>query len=147
MGLRVIDISTKNKRGFTLLEVIISIATLSLISLFILQMFMASSDLNNRAKNTDAALTKAITEIEKIKGGQRPAPGTTFVYYDEKWLPTNGSGGAAFVQEIFVSPDSAGSLLYVINSKVWDYGGGEKTLLLSELQAKKYFPNETEAAR
>jgi len=57
----------KNQDGFTLLEVIISIAALSVLSVFILQMFVTSSNANMRAQDIDIAVTKALAAIEPFK--------------------------------------------------------------------------------
>jgi prepilin-type N-terminal cleavage/methylation domain-containing protein len=57
----------KTEKGFSLLEVIISIATLSIISGFILQMFIVSSQLNHRAKDLDIGASLAINSIERFK--------------------------------------------------------------------------------
>lgn len=55
------------KKGFSLLEIIISIAFLAFLSGFILQMFLVSSDLNQKAKNLDKASTIAMNYIELFK--------------------------------------------------------------------------------
>ena len=57
----------KNQDGFTLLEVIISIAVLSILSVFILQMFISSATANQRAQNIDVAAGKAIAVVEQFK--------------------------------------------------------------------------------
>ena len=138
-------IRRKKKNGFTLLEVIISVATLSVISLFIVQMFMASSNLNNRARNSDAALAVAITEIERIKGGTGPWTGSDIKYYDNDWnIMDESSDNAFFILEMFVNPDISLPGLYAINTQVWELTSGEKDYLLSSLTTKKYFPIHAE---
>lgn len=57
----------KNQRGFSLLEVILSIATVSILSIFILRMFMVSSTANLKAKNMDIASNYATSFIEEFK--------------------------------------------------------------------------------
>lgn len=55
------------KKGFSLLEIIISIAFLASLSGFILQMFLVSNDLNQKAKDLDKASTIAMNYIELFK--------------------------------------------------------------------------------
>lgn len=163
----------KNNRGFTLLEVIISIAMLSLMSLFILQMFLASSNLNDRAKDTDVAINHAITEIENLKKHtslldyiQNDAFGNTaeyegmitiWKYFDNEWnlmeLSESIPNGAKYYLKININPDEAeplqkGSItygkLYTIQVDVTDISTGENGLTLTSLKTKKYFPKSYE---
>ena len=57
----------KNQDGFTLMEVVISIAALSILSVFILQMFITSANANARAQNIDIASAKAMSVMERFK--------------------------------------------------------------------------------
>ncbi len=57
----------KNNNGFTLTETLISIAALALMSGFILQMFMVSSNANTKAQNIDKASSEALCMIETLK--------------------------------------------------------------------------------
>ena len=56
-----------NNEGFTLLEVILSIAIVAILSGFILQMFIVAADANTKAQNIDIASAKAANVIEQIK--------------------------------------------------------------------------------
>lgn len=56
-----------NNKGFTLLEAILSIATLAMLSGFILQMFIVASSANVKAQNLDKASVEAMNIIENIK--------------------------------------------------------------------------------
>lgn len=78
----------KNDDGFTLLEVVISIAVLSIISGFILQMFIVSANANNTAKDMDLAreLSKAI--IENVKASDS---------YDEAMELYNLKDGGSYI--------------------------------------------------
>jgi hypothetical protein len=121
-----------------LLEVVISVATLSLISIFILQMFLSSSNLNGRARNADNALAVAITEIDRIKSGNEVSVGTSVIYYDKKWQALAAVGGnARFFMGVSVTGASG---LYAIETKVWEMKTGEPDYLLASLDAKKYIP-------
>jgi|GEM_PF-1210818 len=57
----------KNQDGFTLMEVVISIAALSVLSVFILQMFITSANANARAQNIDIASANAMSIMERFK--------------------------------------------------------------------------------
>jgi len=57
----------RNQDGFTLMEVVISIAALSILSVFILQMFITSANANARAQNIDMASAKAMSIMERFK--------------------------------------------------------------------------------
>lgn len=54
----------KKKKGFSLAEVIISIATLAFVSGFILQMFIVSEKVNKKALDLDVATSMATNSIE-----------------------------------------------------------------------------------
>ena len=56
----------KNQDGFTLLEVVISIAVLSILSVFILQLFISSANANVKAQNMDIATSKAMTMVDRF---------------------------------------------------------------------------------
>lgn len=57
----------KKNKGFTLIEVVISIAIISIVGLSVMQMFTTSSKVNRKAKEIDEANLKATSIIEKIK--------------------------------------------------------------------------------
>lgn len=56
----------KNKKGFTLVEVIISIAALGIICAVLLRLFVLSSHTNDAAKDTQQAELLATSVIESI---------------------------------------------------------------------------------
>ena len=58
----------KNKKGFTLVEVLISVVMLSVISGFILQIFIVSANANERAREMDYGKEQAKYAIELLKG-------------------------------------------------------------------------------
>ncbi|MDR3239371.1 MAG: prepilin-type N-terminal cleavage/methylation domain-containing protein [Clostridiales bacterium] len=60
-----------NQKGFSLLEVIISIATIAVISGFILQMFIVSARLNQRARDLDMGASLAVNAVETVKKASR----------------------------------------------------------------------------
>ena len=80
-------------RGFTLLEVVISIAALSLIGGFVLQMFLVSSQANEKAQNMDISSSKAQNCIESwLNDGHAP----DVVFYDSSWFELKNQAGARF---------------------------------------------------
>jgi prepilin-type N-terminal cleavage/methylation domain-containing protein len=59
-----------NENGFSILEVIISIAALALISSFVLEMFIVSAKINQNAEELDRAARTAANIIEQFHGGR-----------------------------------------------------------------------------
>ena len=102
--------ATQDSRGFTLVEVVIAIFALALISGFILQMFIVSSKINQKAQDIDGATMQAISIIETFKGQQEAfdlarspmfdgahsvlesSTLTLTHYYDLHWKPLNSLG-------------------------------------------------------
>lgn len=164
---------TKNNDGFTLLEIVISIAALSFISIFILQMFMASSNLNERAKNTDIAVNLAISEIENFKKysclsdylaandlgniSENSRTITIRLYYDKGWntmgLSETVPENAGYYLAMDINPDETApprkesakyGKLYTVQVDVADVSSGENSSSLASFRAKKYFPKSFE---
>jgi len=140
----------KVRKGFTLLEMVISIAALSLLGVFIVQMFMASANLNSRAKDADKALTLAITEIDALKSSHRPPePGGSvfFSYFDKDWTKVeSGSGRAKFQLALSIFPSGSVPGLYEIVAAIEDVHLADGSVELVSINAKKYFPQERGAA-
>ena len=82
----------KNQDGFTLLEVVISVAVLSILSVFILQLFIASANANKRAQNIDIASSKAQAVIEEFKTLDETEAYAQTQWYDGRWQETEGEG-------------------------------------------------------
>lgn len=57
-----------SEHGFTLIEVIMSIAILSIVSVIVLRLFVTSHELNEESRTTDLAGNAAVNVIESIKG-------------------------------------------------------------------------------
>ncbi|HAS74911.1 MAG TPA: hypothetical protein DCS67_12270 [Clostridiales bacterium UBA8960] len=97
--------SPKKNKGVSLVEIILSIAILSLLSVYVIQMFILSKTLNNQAKNLDKSvyLSESIFElIEKDPTLEELAKRSWFVhaemideesgsktmlYFDSDWNP------------------------------------------------------------
>lgn len=57
----------KNNKGFTLVEVIISIAVLSVLCVIFLQLFVKASDISDRAHELDESVTLTNSTMEIVK--------------------------------------------------------------------------------
>jgi len=75
----------KNEDGFSFLEVILSIGIMSVLSIFILQMFMTGSQVNLRAGNAEQALHIAAGALEELKAFGEPNEfmNTEFIVYTQ----------------------------------------------------------------
>lgn len=62
----------KSEKGFTLIEIILSILILSIISGVVIQLYIAAKDLSDRAKETDLAIITAGNAIELLKHSDHP---------------------------------------------------------------------------
>jgi prepilin-type N-terminal cleavage/methylation domain-containing protein len=150
-----------SQHGFTLLEAIISIAILSFISVFILQIFMSSSGLNKTVRDTDFALAKAVTEIDLFKM-HKSIDGyiinsddaltltdkniSVIRSYGREWelLESGGEESFRLVANISLSSGNAAGeagSLYDIEVRVYNHSLREDKQLLVTLGTKKYFYN------
>jgi prepilin-type N-terminal cleavage/methylation domain-containing protein len=126
-----LPVKIKNEKGFTLVEVMISILALTLLSGFILEMFLVASGVNQQAQDMDAGSTRAMNIIESFKqcaapfdldhdpllaGAFSDISGQELrlsLYYDAQWNPVQTPSvpeevppGARFNMEVRVSPYS-----------------------------------------
>ena len=116
----------KNQKGFTLIEVILSIGVLALLSGFILQFFLASNRLNDRSGQVDQANVLAVTVMEAFKAQPVPAIGADtdpllalsqpegegiVAWYDADWQPAAQGNTAAFVLYAQLSAQSERSTM------------------------------------
>ncbi len=113
--------SVKMQKGFTLMEIVLSVAIIAIISLFILQFFVVSSNANKKAQNTDTASSKAQEAIELLKSVgydeifeqklfehakiidfKDSLDDEIILYYDKNWkyMPYSETSSAAFVMRI-----------------------------------------------
>lgn len=149
---------TKNNNGFTLLEVIISVAALSVMSVFVLQMFMSSATLNARARDADIAMTVAMQEIENLKTYSSLSEYladdsdtlTVSLYYDKDWnlMAGEAPADAKYCSKMDLNPDERASqdggvqrgTLYTVAVDVAELSAGENGRTLASIRTKKYFP-------
>lgn len=73
----------KNKKGFTLVEVIISIAVLGIVSGVVLKLFVLSNDLSNKVGTEDLASAYASNAIEICKASDSPKQAFKAPFFNE----------------------------------------------------------------
>ena len=116
----------KNK-GFTLIEVILSIAFLSVVSVVILQLFITSQNINASAQIKDMASLMATNAIEEIKASKTLEAGEQHTYFDESWQPVTTLAQSAYALLVTVTKDNQYATLYYIHIEVLTL---EKTVLI-----------------
>ena len=123
-------------KGFSLFEVIVSIIVLSIISGFILQMFIVSSELNQKAKDLDFLSLKAISAIELLKSADFIEEGIIREYYDKDNMK--------FLLEIKISNSAKGldGNMYDIEAYVFVLSGENEKDELISFNTKKYFTGD-----
>ncbi len=86
--------------GFTLIEVIMSIAILSIVSAVVLQLFITSMGLNNKSRTIDVAGVYAANAIENLKAltldEARVIKQDHEWLYDSDWQLINNNKSAQF---------------------------------------------------
>lgn len=70
----------KKTDGFTLIEMIISLAILVVVGGFVLQLFITAGNTAQKAYDLDKAVSHAVTAVEAFKGGSEP-----FALLNEAW--------------------------------------------------------------
>lgn len=92
------------RRGFTLVELVISVCVMAIISVYMLQFFIGAKDLNRKAEDLDASVYLSTAVIESIKAnvwetspelqafglplaGSDPEGLEWTAYYDAAWSP------------------------------------------------------------
>ena len=60
--------AASNKNGFTLIEMLIAVAVLSLLGLVVIQVFITASSLNHKAADMDRAVAVSTAVVERLKG-------------------------------------------------------------------------------
>lgn len=92
----------QNSKGFSLVEVVLSLAVLVLLAPLALQAFSLSARLNQKSSDLDLATGLAIAYIEDFKAAPlaflppHGEKGTERHYFDASWQPLTDAEGAAF---------------------------------------------------
>ena len=133
-----------NIKGFTLVELIISVGTLALLGVLILIFFMSSSDLSLRTEELDYSVYHTNNIIESIKLNrweENPLKNFKIIdisndntilssLYDKNWNPTNEENEALFRTNIILKEESENSEKSLYNLRV------------QVVRLKKYFRSE-----
>lgn len=156
----------KQKRGFTLVEIIVSIGVLAIVSVFVLRMFVQSENTQAKARDADFAVIEVGTAMERVKALTSPDAATAAfgatgdggvlsaaIYYDRDRAPAASADGAQYAMEIVFTEDrvtDAGALWGVSVKMVrlspyivvggWDMEQADSTVIY-EVSSSKYFPS------
>ena len=114
---------TNNKKGFSLIEVVVAIGMIAVISGFILQLFITAKSINQKSNDLNESILLSTNIIEIFKSGDTPADllkhpmaqyaltsgeGDAFsftMYYDNQWnLLKNQHAETAFNLKAEVMP-------------------------------------------
>ncbi|MBP7402707.1 MAG: prepilin-type N-terminal cleavage/methylation domain-containing protein [Clostridia bacterium] len=145
------------KRGFTLAEIVASIALIAVVGVFLVQMFAASDTLSAKARSLDCAVTVCASVADRWKSGTEPdgfdripeiagsiEGGTNWRYLpvDRRMVPC-AEAEAAYMMELVLTDDGDG--VYNLQIRVVEADNGWNTELpaenhvLHELQVSRYF--------
>lgn len=139
---------TQNKEhGFTLIEVILSIAILSIVSVVVLRLFVVSNDLNESSKIVDYASLMAVNHIEELKSYQElDAYLATHPFIDNQEDTLSGSliydtnfdlnQNGAYQLDIILTSNATTPSLYTVNISATDLA---KEKALVSYTTKHYF--------
>lgn len=108
------------KNGFTLVEVIISVAVLCLVCGIILRLFVSADDLRQRNLDTEKAQVMVLNKMEQLKLADEPLPKdilsepdydgvfTLVEYYDSNWYGVQLWDNPVYILEINIKPSEEG---------------------------------------
>lgn len=97
MNKNTIEIIKKNKRnqsfrkklkgnqGFTLVEMILAVGILALLSILVLQLFLTSTNMSQKAYDLDQAVLASKSAVENFKNHPTPSSRDVMTYYDKDW--------------------------------------------------------------
>lgn len=135
----------KNEKGFTLVEIIISIAFFCIICAVALRLFVLSETLNEKMQNRETASLMAINLIEVAKAAERPDEiDYSFsqtkksnermlygAYYDKEWALVKREENPVFYMEMSILPPD--------NQIIAKTGFGPKAIGVSKIVSGLYF--------
>ncbi len=111
----------RTSNGFTLVEIIFSIAFLSIVSVVILQLFLTSNDLSQKAQTQNLATLYAANTIEAAKATLMAETNLTQIkYYNDIWQEVTTKDRAQYTVTLSVNPDENLKRLLHLNVKVID---------------------------
>lgn len=105
----------------TLLELIISIGVFAIISVFLLEMFLAANSMQQQAKDEGKAITRAETVAETLKGANSQEQTFSQLSMQEAWgTMQQTKDGIYQIVDVTSSPDENKTKLYVTHfDKNW----------------------------
>lgn len=118
----------KSDKGFTLIEIIFSVAFLCIVSVIALRLFATSYEIENRTDLIDMATLHMVNEIESIKGLESLIEDHLIVekYYDKMWKPLSDKTDAYYSVSVVVDKNSKYDRgLYDIEASVMDLVANE----------------------
>ncbi|MBI9015536.1 MAG: type II secretion system protein [Clostridiales bacterium] len=113
----------KNDKGFTLIEIIFSVAFLCIVSVIVLKLFVASYEIENKTDLVDMATLHMVNEIESIKGLESLNEDHVTVekYYDKMWKQLSYKTDAYYLVSVIADRNSKYDRgLYDIEASVMD---------------------------
>lgn len=122
-----------NKKGFTLIEIIFSVAFLSIVSVIMLQLLTSAHGIEKDTDLLEVATLYAMNEIELVKGQTAvPQDLETIKYYDENWSEKDDQ--ARYEIKRMLIKDEAYNRLYFVRVIVTE---GEEELV--DIETKHFF--------
>ena len=146
-----------NKKGFTLVELVVAIAALALCSGFILSMYFKSDELSDDADMYDEAMNQISYITETFKGSTSPEnfaqnfhlemkDGTQeqnwAIYYNENWYTEDSADKAYVILYINLAPDTEydSGILYSLSLDFYKRSSADMQEKVISLVSKKYYP-------
>ena len=143
--------SSQKQDGFTLIEIIISIALLSIVSVIVLRLFLLSYTINEEAKIFDEANTQVVNQLETMKAYDQldaflsantwlietPKEIQGQLFYDHAFKPTDVEGN--YILYWSMVKDASITGLYHISTHMMDTTTHE---ILTDYTTKHYFKHK-----
>lgn len=107
-----------NKKGFTLIEIIFSIAFLCVVSVVMLNLLVTSFDVENETDMMDMAIIKVTNEIENLKAIHIDEDTAVIKYYNELWKEVKEDQASYIVDVSVTKNELYDNGLYNIDAKV-----------------------------
>lgn len=129
----------KSDKGFTLIEIIFSVAFLCIVSVIILRLFVASYDIETKTDLVDMATLHMVNEIESIKGLENITENqVTFEkHYDNMWQELSHKDNATFSVKVIATKNSKYDRgLYDIEASVIDLANNTSVVTV---ETKHYY--------
>lgn len=141
----------KNNNGFSLLEVIISIAILALLSGYVLQSFILSDNLNKKAADLDKTTALCVSYIEEFKAspiatlkdkyqniGENEWEAAS--YYDNDWESCDKDSIWTYRIISVINKHGANTFSVTVSAEKADKNG--HTTTIASLETQKYLPEK-----